>query len=391
MTITTDPPVRGLVDPSRVRPRGFLAALDGRPALGHIGPNWYASVMGTGIVANAAATLPIQTPMLPDVAVSVWLLATALLVLVTAATITHWRRHPGAARSHLDHPVMSHFYGAPAMALLTVGAGAVLLGRPILGAAAVPVGAVLWSAGTLLGLLTAVAVPVRSFTSHRYQPDAVFGGWLMPVVPPMVSAATGALLIPHLPAGEAQITLLFACYALFGMSLFAGLIIITLLWNRLVQHKIGPAPMVPTLWIALGVLGQSVTAAHNLGQQAANVLPAPYGPVFDAIGLGFGVPVWGFALLWLGIAATVTWRVARDSPTGLPFTLTWWSFTFPLGTVVTGTSGLAATTGLRLFAIIAVILYAGLVAAWVAVTIRTARGAWRGDLLLPPAPASPGR
>ncbi|HEY5980310.1 MAG TPA: TDT family transporter [Microlunatus sp.] len=387
MTITTDRPVGDLVDPNRARPRGFLAALEGRPALGHIGPNWYASVMGTGIVANAAATLPVQTPVLHGVAVSVWLLATGLLVLVTAATITHWRRHPATARSHLDHPVMSHFYGAPAMALLTVGAGAVLLGRPILGAAAVPVDAVLWSAGTLLGLWTAVTVSVRAFTSHRNEPDAAFGGWLMPVVPPMVSAATGALLIPHLPAGEAQTTMLFGCYALFGMSLFAGMIIITLLWNRLVQHKIGPAPMVPTLWIALGVLGQSVTAAHNLGQQAANILPAPYGPVFDAVGLAFGLPVWGFALLWLGIAATITWRVARDTHTGLPFTLTWWSFTFPLGTVVTGTSGLAATTGLWLFAIVAVILYAGLVVAWVTVTVRTARGAWRGDLLLSPASA----
>jgi tellurite resistance protein TehA-like permease len=183
---------------------------------------------------------------------------------------------------------------------------------------------------------------------------------------------------------------LFGCYALFGMSLFAGLIIITLLWNRLVQHKIGPAPMVPTLWIVLGVLGQSVTAAHNLGQQAVTILPAPYGPVFDAVGLAYGVPVWGFALLWLAIATTITWRTAR-SATGLPFTLTWWSFTFPLGTVVTGTSGLASSTGLALFAAAAVILFTGLVAAWAIVTVRTARGAWQGVLLVPPAVAGPRR
>jgi C4-dicarboxylate transporter/malic acid transport protein len=390
MTITTERPVDDCVDPSPARPRGFLATLEGRPALGHIGPNWYASVMGTGIVANATATLPVQHPVLHAFAVGVWLSATGLLVLVTAATVTHWRRHPAMARSHLDHPVMSHFYGAPAMALLTVGAGALLLGRPLLGATAVPVDAVLWSAGTLLGLWTAVTVPVKAFTSHRTEPDAAFGGWLMPVVPPMVSAATGALLIPHLPAGEAQTTMLFGCYALFGMSLFAGLIIITLLWNRLVQHKIGPAPMVPTLWIVLGVLGQSVTAAHNLGQQAVTILPAPYGPVFDAVGLAYGVPVWGFALLWLAIATTITWRTAR-SATGLPFTLTWWSFTFPLGTVVTGTSGLASSTGLALFAAAAVILFTGLVAAWAIVTVRTARGAWQGVLLVPPAVAGPRR
>ena len=32
-----------------------------RPAiLGYLGPNWFASVMGTGIVANAGATLPVH-------------------------------------------------------------------------------------------------------------------------------------------------------------------------------------------------------------------------------------------------------------------------------------------------------------------------------------------
>jgi len=39
------------------------------------------------------------------------------------------------------------------------------------------------------------------FTRLRAAPDAAFGGWLMPVVPPMVSAATGALLVPHLRGG----------------------------------------------------------------------------------------------------------------------------------------------------------------------------------------------
>ena len=382
--IDTAPPPSTRQRPEPSAHHRFLGALDGRPALGYIGPNWYASVMGTGIVAVAGATLPAHNPLLTGFATVMWLLAAGLLVAVTAATAGHWLRHPSTARSHLDHPVMSHFYGAPAMALLTVGAGAVLVGQPLLGAAAFRVDAVLWSAGTALGLWTAVAVPVKAFTQHQVEPHSAFGGWLMPVVPPMVSAATGALLLPLLPVGQAQQTLLVACYALFGISLFAGLIVITLVWSRLVQHKIGPATMVPTLWIVLGVLGQSVTAAHNLGHSASSILPAPYGTVFDAAGVVYGVPTWGFALLWLAIAAVITACALRAH---LPFSLTWWSFTFPVGTVVTGTSALAAATALPLFAGAAVLLYAVLVAVWLTVAVRTACGTWHGYLLAPPAPA----
>ncbi|MBA8795939.1 C4-dicarboxylate transporter/malic acid transport protein [Friedmanniella endophytica] len=356
---------------------GLFARLEGQSPLGAITPNWFASVMGTGIVANAAATLPVRLPGLLDVARVVWALDLALLVIISAATLAHRLRHPG--RRYLADPVMAHFYGAPAMALMTVGAGAVLVGGPWLGhEPALVLDAVLWSAGTLLGLGTAVTVPYRAFTEHRIGPESAFGGWLMPVVPPMVSAATGPLLLPLVTDPQTRATLVLACYAMFGLTLVASLVMITLIWHRLVHHKLGAAAAVPTLWIVLGPLGQSITAAHVLGVQAPAVLPAPYGRAFEAFGLVYGVPVWGFALLWAALALAVTVRTVRA---GLPFSLTWWSFTFPVGTVVTGTSGLAAATGLPLFAGAAVAIYVALVAAWLVVAVRTVRGVFDGRLL----------
>ena len=328
--------------------RGPLRELD-RPghAFASLGPNWFASVMGTGIVATAAATLPVQWPGLRGFATAVWVLAAAWLVVLAAAEVVHWSRYREAARGHARNPVMVQFYGAPPMALLTVGAGALLLGPGLIGAhAALIVNAVLWPLGTLGGLAAALAVPYLMFTRLRAAPDAAFGGWLMPVVPPMVSAATGALLIPHLPAGQARLTLLLACYAMFGISLIASVVVITQLWQRLVRHSVGPAAMVPTLWIVLGPLGQSITAAGLLGGVARLALPAPYGVAFQAFGVVYGVPVWGFAMLWAALATAITIRAARAR---IPFSLTWWSFTFPVGTLVTGTTSLALHTGAGLF------------------------------------------
>jgi tellurite resistance protein TehA-like permease len=193
----------------------------------------------------------------------------------------------------------------------------------------------------------------------------------MPVVPPMVSATTGALLVPHLPAGQARETLLVACYVFFGLALVASAVLIVLICGRLLRHGVGAAAAVPTLWIVLGPLGQSVTAVHHLGQVAPDVVPAPYGTALQALGLLYGVPVWGLAMTWLALVVLITARTAR---TGLPFSLSWWSFTFPVGTVVTGTSGLAALTGLVVLQVVAGLLFALLVVAWVVVSVRTLRG-----------------
>jgi tellurite resistance protein TehA-like permease len=105
---------------------------------------------------------------------------------------------------------------------------------------------------------------------------------------------------------------------------------------------------------------------------ASLALPRPYSTAFAAFGVVYGVPVWGFAMLWASLAAALTVRAARQR---LPFSLTWWSFTFPVGTCVTGASGLALHTGAAAFRWAAVALYLALVAAWAVVSARTARGA----------------
>ena len=369
------------------RPPRLLGALE-RPGdvFRHLGPNWFASVMGTGIVANAAALLPVHIAGLRAVAVGVWLLAAAMLVLLTTATGIHWLRYPEHARRHHHDPAMAPFYGAPPMALLTVGAGALLVGRDVLGLGpAVRIDEVLWTLGTIGGLLSTVAIPYLAFTEYKLAHEDTYATWLMPVVPPMVSAATGAALIAHLPAGQPRLTLLLACYAMFGISLFISLITITLLWARLAFHGLGPARLVPTLWIVLGPLGQSVTAVGLLGNAAPNATPGAYTATLHATGVVYGVPVWGFAMVWLAIAAAITARTAREH---LPFSLTWWSFTFPVGTVVTGTSVLALATHAAFLRYASVALYALLIGAWLTAATRTTRGALSGQLFLPaPAPA----
>ncbi len=57
MTAVVENPVHQTI----ARPDRLLAELE-HPAqlFSHLTPNWFASIMGTGIVANAAATLPLQ-------------------------------------------------------------------------------------------------------------------------------------------------------------------------------------------------------------------------------------------------------------------------------------------------------------------------------------------
>jgi C4-dicarboxylate transporter/malic acid transport protein len=352
-------------------------------ALAYVAPNWFAAVMGTGIVAVAAHSLPCHFFGQRAIAVALWLLATVLLGALTTATAVHWRHYPRTARTHLAHPVIGHFYGAPPMALLTVGAGTLLVGHDLLGERlAVDLDWVLWTVGTLAGLAAAVVVPFVTIRRHATVAET-FGGWLMPVVPPMVSASTAALLVPHLASASGRRALLLIGYGLFAVSALASAVVIAMLVRRIRRHGVGPAALVPTLWIVLGPLGQSVTAANLLGRVAPQALPGAWADRMQAFAAIYGFPVEGLALGWAVFAIAVTVRTAR---TGLPFGLPWWSFTFPVGTVVTGMSALAVHTGAAALSSAAVAGFVVLVLAWIVVAVRTARGVWSGVLLRAPVP-----
>lgn len=365
-TASTPTYLGAMIRPSSTRFLPPTAPSATRPPLS---PSWFAAVMGTGIVANAAVTLPRSLPGLRAAATMVWVGAVLLLVVLAVGCLRD--RDRAALRSHAADPVVAQFFGAPPMALLTVGAGALLLGRGVIGFdAALDLDRVLWSLGTVLGLATACTVPYLMVTRHRFAPDAAFGGWLMPVVPPMVSAATGALLVPHTPPGQLRLTLFLGCYAMLGLGLVAALLVLTMLYGRLVHHDAPTGVMVPTVWIGLGALGQAVTALGALATAAPNTLPALYARGAEVLALLGGILVWGFALLWLALATALTARTIRA---GLPFAPTWWSFIFPFGALVTATSTLAARTDAVLFVWPAVVFYALLVLAWIVVGGRTLR------------------
>ncbi len=356
-------------------------------AVRHLGPNWYACVMGTAVVGTAGAGLPVPLPGLRGLWTGLWALSLLMLVTLLAARALHWRHHADQARRHLLDPAVALFHACLAMALLAVGGGALTVGRDWTGLpAAVALDAVLFTAGTATGLVAAVAVPYLMVVRHRPSPGDVAPAWLLPLVAPMVSAALGPQLVPYLPAGTARQTMLAFCLSLFGLSLLAVLVTLPAVVARLLTGGPPPLALTPTLFLVLGPLGQSTTAAGNFAAAAPGVVPAPYAEVLDVAAVLYGVPVTGFALLWLALATALVVRAARA---GMGFAMTWWAFTFPVGTCVTGATALGRRTGLAVFDALAVVLFALLLTAWAAAAFRTARGLLRGRLLAGPAAATP--
>jgi len=176
-----------------------------------------------------------------------------------------------------------------------------------------------------------------------------------------------------------------AGYVLWAVSVPLAFTVLTVVFFRLVIHKLPHRDLGPSSWLTLGPIGTGALGLLALGHAAPDAFA---GTSFEAtaivardIGLIGGLLLWGVGLWWLATAMLFTLRYSRD---GLPFNLGWWGFTFPLGVYTVVTLSLYRTTGFVAFAALGMALAALLGGLWLVVLSRTLRGLARGELFHAP-------
>ncbi|AXA68793.1 MULTISPECIES: C4-dicarboxylate ABC transporter [Pseudomonas] len=347
-------------------------------------PNWFAVTMGTGVLALALAACPWRLPGLPVLAESLWLLAVLLFCLFSGLYAARWLLFFDEAREIFAHATVSMFIGTIPMGLATLINGLLLFGLPRWGAAVLPLALGLWWLDAAMALACGVLIPYLMFTRQAHRIDQMTAVWLLPVVAAEVAAASGGLLVPHLAVSE-QFSVLVASYVLWAYSVPVALSLLVILLLRLALHKLPPASMAASSWLALGPIATGALGLLVLGSAAPAVFAAHglvgIGEIARGLGLLGALLLWGLGLWWLALAVLVTQRQARD---GMPFNLGWWGFTFPLGVYALTTLRLGEALAAPFFTGLGTVLVLLLALLWTLVASRTLAGAYRGGLFVSP-------
>lgn len=348
-------------------------------------PNWFAVVMGTGVLALALAQWPTTMPGLHALGEGLWLFNTLLFVVFALMYTARWVLFFHEARRIFGHSTVSMFFGTIPMGLATIINGLLLFGLPRWGEGVVAVAEVLWWIDVAMSLACGVLIPFLMFTRQEHRIDQMTAVWLLPVVAAEVAAASGGLLAPHLADVHSQLIVLVTSYVLWAFSLPLAFSILTILVLRMALHKLPHENMAASSWLALGPIGTGALGMLLLGGDApmifaANGLPG-VGDIAAGLGLVAGITLWGFGLWWMVMALLITARYLR---TGIPFNLGWWGFTFPLGVFALTTLKLADLLHLEFFSGFGSVLVAMLVVMWLIVARRTLAGAWHGELFVSP-------
>ena len=198
---------------------------------------------------------------------------------------------------------MAQFFGAPPMALLTAGAGALLLAGPVIGLdAALDADRVLWSLGTVLGLVAALLVLAMIY-GRLVHHDAPTGamvstvriglgalGQSMTALGALAAAAPNTL--PALYAKGAEVVALLGGVVVWGFALLWPALA-TGLTARTIRTGL---PFAPTWWSFIFPVGAPVTATSTLAARTGSDLFVRPAVVFYALLVAAWAVVTGHSL-----------------------------------------------------------------------------------------------
>lgn len=330
-------------------------------------PGWFAAVMGTGVLALSTRGLAAHWPALLLPAQLLHWFNVGLFCLLALPWLTRWLRFPAAALQTLQHPVQASFYPTFSIALL------VLAAQWLQFTSWTGVALAFWWVGVGLHFTFSFVVLFFVFRGEQVTVDHVTPAKFIPAVGLVVMPLAGAPLLAHVGDGLREWMLTINLIGLgAGSMMYLGLLGMTL--QRQYLHKPAQGILTPTVWIHLAPIGVIPVSLMNVVEQL------PWPALHDVAALLMAL-VWGFGVWWLVMATLLT--LAARAAGQLPFALSWWGFTFPLGAFAGESLRLHALFGWASFLVVATLAWALLCGLWATTAWRTARGAIGGGIFAP--------
>ncbi len=320
-------------------------------------PAWFASVMGTSVLAvSAAGSLPGPAVLGDVLAVVLLLLATLLALGFGIAVSRRWLEHRDAALGDLRNPLPGPLLGTVPGGLLVLSAAWSAAG-PILvpEAASGTIAWVLLGVGAPLAVVLGVLWAVEVIHAAPIGLEKVTGTWFLPPVV-LVLIPLASTPLTREPA------MLALGYAAAGAGLLLFVLIAGLVVARLALAGSPPPPMAPAVWIAIAP--PSAGGVALLGMAGATASPS----VLD-VTIVVATGMWGFAAWWVLLAIVVLRRQRRAGP--IPWTPAWWGFTFPLGALAALSLKMGEVWGSTALDVLGVVVYGAALGVWALVAART--------------------
>lgn len=110
-------------------------------------------------------------------------------------------------------------------------------------------------------------------TKHTSSLETMTAAWLLPIVAPVVAAASGGVVADALQNDTHALITILVCYVMWGSAVPLAMVILVIYFQRLAIHKLVPRAAIVSALLPIGPLGQGGFGLMQLGVVAKRVFP----------------------------------------------------------------------------------------------------------------------
>lgn len=277
---------------------------------------------------------------------------------------------------------MSNFFVTMPVGALVLGTNFFLMGRDLLPMPFIAsLGVVLWAFASVLILFFGVVVVYNMLVKESMAPEEVNFSWFITPVASIAVPLLGNPLARYYAAESAQLAQLvnLVDISFYGMGMSLFFIIGSIVINRLIHHRMPHPMMAPTFWIILGPIGVGTISLMGIADVSKLL-----GLIESTSNLYLAsIVLWGFGIWAFVLTLMITARYMREA--GIPFSLSWWAYIFPLAVYAMSAYSVAGFLHLSGVFWYAAALCALLAFLWLLVFTRSVVATFRGEMFIPKA------
>ncbi len=327
-------------------------------------PSWFSAVMGTGILAVGSHYYKSYVPFLGILSYLFFYMALFLLIFLLIPWTLRWIFFFEKAYEDFENPILSSFYSTLPVGILIVSLGAIIIIKNY------PLGEFLWMVGAPLTVFFVLITFFIVFKGESMTLDHISPAWFIPLTGLLSISIPGSLLMEYMPSYMRN-SILFFNYFGWGSGFFLYLALFAICMYRFMLHPPLPGILSPTIWINLGPVGTGITGIVTLVTYAEFItIKEPF--------YIFAFLFWSFGIWWVIMALGMT--IYYFQKVRVPYGVSWWGYTFPLGAYVTASYTVGDIMELSFAKDTGFILYWLLLFFWFTTFINTLLNVFRGTL-----------
>ncbi len=342
--------------------------------------------MGTGACATILINIPWQASWLYYLSIIFLVLNVALFSAAFIISVMRYTIWPEIWGVMIRDPNNALFLGTIPMGFATLVGMWVAVCVPAYGTWAAYFAWALWMLDAIVAVSVTVSLGILLMSAHGGRSlDTITAAQLLPIAATIVATVVGSEVAGILPNTQYALGTIIVCYVMWGLSLPLAFTVLVIYYQRLALHRIPSREVIVSAFLPLGPLGYGGFAILNLGRISAHIFPKtgtihPMAGEFAYIaGFFVALIMWGWGLIWFALALASIY-MARP----LPFNMGWWGFTFPLGVYSFSTMFIGTELPSLFFRVLGTIFGTAVILLWIFIAIRTAMGAWSGQLFHAP-------